>query len=588
MALTSSSESFDDAITRAALANAERPSYCHCPHSSLLGETSDHLSSASVSDLNKAIDDAKKQQAQGSVVNQLMGFLGKVPGGVGGDVSRDADELSRGPSVSPESMNPQEIYANLFKILAFHDRVMMSVERTLEKIPGLSSLIENVSNSLATFTMTLIEPYVKPLMENAVSGLHTTSGTLVSGEDQYEVYENPNASDPTHSQLAKDHFELILNEVAGNVALIIDRHLVNNVVAAWDDTSKDPAQVAEQCLEAMFHPYFAGNSSAVQKEMLDFISRWSQAHPQEVARLDKAHCRAHTNTRSGKVSQGCGNNQSIAAPGASQQNTGFGPAMASYVGGKIGLPQAGSNSSANDGRPQRNEGGNSGYGGYSNTGSAGVGAGAVGGVTAAAGASSFFGETQSSSHTRPSHDAYNSGTAASGGYGSQHTSQQAHASHSGHHGHSQGQAGAGGYGSSGYPSSHTYGGDGQWQQNTQPQQPHHQQYGQQHQGSQGYGAPQHAFQPPPGPPPQYGGHPGGAPAYGEAPGGYGGYGGGGGGGFGGPHGLPRPPHGDPNNGPGGYGGGGQYGYGGGGGGGYGQQYGSGGGYGGGSGYGGGY
>jgi hypothetical protein len=41
-----------------------------------------------------------------------------------------------------------------------------------------------------------------------------------SYRDQYEVFNNPNASDPTHSLLAKDHFGVILNEPAGELAKV--------------------------------------------------------------------------------------------------------------------------------------------------------------------------------------------------------------------------------------------------------------------------------------------------------------------------------------------------------------------------------
>ncbi|CAO1613950.1 unnamed protein product [Sympodiomycopsis kandeliae] len=312
---------------------------------SMLGEASDHLSSASISDLAKGIDTAKQQQSQGNALSSLMSMIGKVPGGggLGGDVSRDAESLSRGPAQDPGTMDPKQIYSALFTILAFHDRVAKGMSTFIEKVPGLESLLENVSNSLTTFTMTLIEPYVKPLMVQAMSGLHATSGAVVSGADQYEVYNNPNCDDPTHSQVSKDHFALILNEVAGNVAVIIDRHLVSNVVQAWDDEGRDPRQIADECLAPMFHPFFYHPGSAIQKEMLDYVARWAQEHPREIQRLDRQNCRNHTNTRSGQATEGgCGHGGGGShAQGVASQETGFGPAMASYVEGKIGLPAGG-------------------------------------------------------------------------------------------------------------------------------------------------------------------------------------------------------------------------------------------------------
>lgn len=98
---------------------------------SLLGEAQDHLSEASVSDLSKAVNQAK---ASGSnPLSDLMGMLGSVPGGTSSSVSRDAEQLSRGPSQDPNTMSPQEVYQNLFRILSFRDSVMMSIEKTIER-----------------------------------------------------------------------------------------------------------------------------------------------------------------------------------------------------------------------------------------------------------------------------------------------------------------------------------------------------------------------------------------------------------------------------------------------------------------------
>jgi hypothetical protein len=169
----------------------------------MLGEAQDHLSQASVSDLYGAVEQAKSQSS--NPVGNLMGLLSKVPGGSSNAVTRDAEDLSRGPTQDVNTMSPQEIYKNLFRILTFRDNVMMWIETTMEKIPGLSSLIEKISNSLSVFVFTLIEPYVQPLIKQALGGLKMGSSQVINQEDQYEVFNNPNASDPTHSMLSKDH-----------------------------------------------------------------------------------------------------------------------------------------------------------------------------------------------------------------------------------------------------------------------------------------------------------------------------------------------------------------------------------------------
>lgn len=56
------------------------------------------------------------------------------------------------------------------------------------------------------------------------------SQAVIDIDEQYEVFDNPKASDPTHSILAKDHVDLILNEPAGRVAQIVVENTVRLVV----------------------------------------------------------------------------------------------------------------------------------------------------------------------------------------------------------------------------------------------------------------------------------------------------------------------------------------------------------------------
>lgn len=309
---------------------------------SLLGEAQDHLSEASVSDLHRAVSDARSKGA--NPIGDFLGLLGNVPGNSAGGLSRDAEALNSGPGRDPMTMNPQEIYQNLFRILSFRDRVMMTIEQTIERIPGLSSLVEKIGNSLSVFVYTLLEPYVQPIVKQALGGLQSSSQQVINNEDQFEVFNNPNASDPTHSMLSKDHFGLVLNEVAGNLGLIIVRHAVPLVVKAWDDPSINAQQTADECLAVLFHPFWYDRNHChpVQSRMMGFIDEWARKNGQEVMKLDREHVRAHRNTRSGKAeahSHGSGLPNSYGVQVEGQQGYAQGSGMAhqfqNYVGGKI-------------------------------------------------------------------------------------------------------------------------------------------------------------------------------------------------------------------------------------------------------------
>ena len=80
-----------------------------------------------------------------------------------------------------------------------------------EKIPGLGPLIEKISDSISgmlcprygvretnevsrlVFVFTTLEPFLKPLMKQATSGLQLASGEVINNQDQYEVFNDPRA-----------------------------------------------------------------------------------------------------------------------------------------------------------------------------------------------------------------------------------------------------------------------------------------------------------------------------------------------------------------------------------------------------------
>ncbi|KAG1753537.1 Het-C-domain-containing protein [Suillus paluster] len=272
---------------------------------SLLGEATDHISEASVTDLNKELDRARsKSTSSGDVLRDA--FL-KLPGGSGDKMSRDMEGIERMRAgvargdKRPEDMSPQELHGVLWQVLSFRDSVMKSISGTIEKIPGLNSVVEKIQDSISTFVFTTLEPFLRPIMETATSGLQLASSEVIDNHDQYEVFNDPYASDPTHSFLSKDHFNLILNEPAGNIAKIILKHTVNLVTKAWDDSSLNVNGVTEEILQCLFHPDFPQTSSVVQREMLEYMRSWVQSLGNKqhamLARLTKESVRTHDNTR---------------------------------------------------------------------------------------------------------------------------------------------------------------------------------------------------------------------------------------------------------------------------------------------------
>jgi hypothetical protein len=282
---------------------------------SLLGEATDHISEASVTDLNKQLDQARSRSrgapgsSGGNPGDTLRDLLFKLPGGAGGEMTRDMEGIERiradpsqaGGGKRPEEMSPQELHAVLWQVLSWRDSVVKKISMTIEKIPGLGPLIEKLMDSISVFVLTTLEPFLKPILKTATAGLSSASGEVINTHDQYEVFNDPIASDPTHSFLSKDHFNLILNEPAGHLAKIILISTVNAVIKAWDTPSVNVRAMTDEILECLFHPDFHNSNSKIQREMMQYMQSWVQGmgHKQHdmLRRLAKQAVRNHENIR---------------------------------------------------------------------------------------------------------------------------------------------------------------------------------------------------------------------------------------------------------------------------------------------------
>jgi hypothetical protein len=137
---------------------------------SLMGEASDKLSQASVTDLSKKMDDVRTRATsrlhtlilftqasnadQSSVFSTLKTILGKIPHGGG-----DSSQMSQGETLAAESkayrfdpnnVAPPEVQQRLWTLLKWHDGVSRSVSEMTSSVPGLESLLSNLSEALNT------------------------------------------------------------------------------------------------------------------------------------------------------------------------------------------------------------------------------------------------------------------------------------------------------------------------------------------------------------------------------------------------------------------------------------------------------
>ncbi|KAI9094433.1 putative heterokaryon incompatibility protein HET-C [Phlyctochytrium arcticum] len=263
---------------------------------SLLGEATDHVASTSISSLSTDMQKAKQSFDSRS----LPDLLNNVPGM--GDLSREADEISRASAAGggdPNNLNIEELKAKIWRILVVRDKIVKSVAVTIDKIPGLSWVTEKISETVQLFVLSNLEPLLKPLIQQVVGKLQNTSAEVVDSATQKEVFTNPHCSDPTHSMLSKDHFDLHTNEPAGLVGKVIVEHVAKAVVKAWTSNDQNASNEAiNTAMQVFFHPADLGfPKTPFQQEMMNVVRGWADANRAAVAQLDKRSVEAGLNKR---------------------------------------------------------------------------------------------------------------------------------------------------------------------------------------------------------------------------------------------------------------------------------------------------
>ena len=112
--------------------------------------------------------------------------------------------------------------------LSFLTIIVKAINATIAKIPGLEALIQKISETLTLFILTLLAPFVRPIINKVSQSLKMGSTGVInaSQDQQYGPWNDPSCTDPTHSMLSKDHFTNILNPLAGRVAATVLQYIV--------------------------------------------------------------------------------------------------------------------------------------------------------------------------------------------------------------------------------------------------------------------------------------------------------------------------------------------------------------------------
>ncbi|KAI4287758.1 MAG: hypothetical protein L6R35_002985 [Caloplaca aegaea] len=294
---------------------------------SVLGEATDHFAQTEIDEMDIALGNAQSQSkptggARGpgaggeSSLTSMTGLLSQMPGAgslcqqaeqlqAQADAQERANSMSRNTSAVPPpvttnfsgppgsqggppgpgipgmsaTFDPIKTAAQIYPILEFRDKVVRAISATIEKIPGLESLVEKITERLTLFVLSLLAPFIRPIINAVSAQLKAGSSSVVdaSGKHQYEPWTDPACSDPTHSLLSKDHFSNILNEPAGKLAAAILTYVAPRVLYAWQHPDIPLDQVLDDIARVFHHPAARERGCEIHNSMFAVVERWAHA-----------------------------------------------------------------------------------------------------------------------------------------------------------------------------------------------------------------------------------------------------------------------------------------------------------------------
>ncbi|KAK8079032.1 hypothetical protein PG994_002839 [Apiospora phragmitis] len=181
--------------------------------------------------------------------------------------------------------NPNLLWQSIEPVLFLHDRMKKWLQESAQESEPQGP--EQSTNQLGEYTDQLVYKFLAVMLESAVKELRNAVKAAKDRVDEEAakaasaaVYEDgSDTSDPSHSDLSKDHFSNVLNQPAGLVATVTTNWATQRIVKCWDDESIDADATIEEILKILHHPAFVKKKSAVQHYMFLAVKKWWRGLP---------------------------------------------------------------------------------------------------------------------------------------------------------------------------------------------------------------------------------------------------------------------------------------------------------------------
>ncbi|KPI40566.1 uncharacterized protein AB675_7508 [Cyphellophora attinorum] len=274
-------------------------------YQSLLGEIDDKLSAMSIPGLQQRMKGPKDSLSSAS-----KALIGLLKGASGADFIKDIASIGETATSDPADWGklnetPGLLWDTIKPILRVRDKVVQWVYDHLT-VDVIANAIAAISSAIDKFVYIALGLVLRPVLKDISAILAQQSAELLVKDQEARLLHGKDnifddastATDPTHSQLCKDHYGHPLNEIAGIVAVQITTSTIKKIIELWQPDSKAAVKpVIDTILETLHHPFNYSKESDLQSLMVAQVFNWSarhgekhdMLHKQILIGLDKSH-----------------------------------------------------------------------------------------------------------------------------------------------------------------------------------------------------------------------------------------------------------------------------------------------------------
>ena len=253
-------------------------------YQTLLGEIDDKLAAMSLPGVKARMPE--KSGVLQTLSKSLIGLLGGLTPSFEKGILQVGKAATSGQSITWGELEtkPERLWESLEPVFRLRDNIVkwvydhLTVRAVQDALAAISDAIDKlVYMVLGIFLGPLLSEFSKVLKDQEQELLIRDQGVRLASGESSIFHGNSIADDPTHSQLAKDHYDNELNEIAGRVAVRISSYTTTKIIQLWQPGNiMDPLPAIASILQAFHNPFNSSPNSAVQalmyNEVYDYVT----------------------------------------------------------------------------------------------------------------------------------------------------------------------------------------------------------------------------------------------------------------------------------------------------------------------------